>query len=279
MTSRTGSDDLLAGWSRRFAEPVAGWSFTEFSGVVETVEPPWSYAALAGEALAAARSALDLGTGGGEFLTSLADVLPADTHATEGWAPNVPVAQTALAPLGIPVVAHTASQGRLPFPDDRFDVVLSRHTAYDADDVSRVLRPGGTFLTQQVDGRNLDDLGAEFDAAPAFPDVTLEHAHRAAVAAGLDVEVAESWSGPIRFADVSTLVSFLRTVPWHLPPDFTVERHAGTLMTLHGRPQLQFTERRFLLRVRSRPLRREAGRPVRKGGPGGAGVLGTATGS
>lgn len=261
MTSRRGSDDLLAEWSRRFAEPVVGWSFAEFAGVVDASDPPWSYAALAREALTTARAALDLGTGGGEFLTRLADVLPTDTHATEGWAPNLPVARAALAPLGVPVVAHDVAQ-RMPFPDDRFDIVLSRQTAYDARDVARVLRPGGTFLTQQVDGRNLNDLGAEFGATPAFADVTLEYAHRAAASAGLHVEGAESWSGPVRFADVATLVSFLRTVPWHLPPDFTVERYAGVLMTLHARPRLQFTERRFLLRARSSTFRRAAGRPA-----------------
>ncbi|WP_380172877.1 class I SAM-dependent methyltransferase [Kineococcus sp. DHX-1] len=279
MTSPTGSDDLLAEWSRRFAEPVTGWSSREFSGVVETVDPPWSYATLARNALTAAPSALDLGTGGGEFLTGLADVLPADTHATEGWAPNLPVARTALAPLGITVEPHDATRERLPFPDDRFDVVLSRHTAYDADDVSRVLRPGGTFLTQQVDGRNLDDLVSEFGAEPVFQDVTLENAHRAAVSADLHVEVAESWSGPVRFADVSTLVSFLRTVPWHLPTDFTVARYAGVLLALHARAQLQFTERRFLLRVRSSSPRTEAGRPVLDRGPAAAGVPGPRTGS
>ncbi|MEZ0493962.1 class I SAM-dependent methyltransferase [Kineococcus sp. TBRC 1896] len=242
--------DLLADWSRRFAEPVSGWSFTALTDVVQTSGPPWSYTALARESLTGAGSALDLGTGGGEFLTGLADVLPPDTHATEGWAPNLPVARAALAPFGVGVVAHDAARDRLPFPDGRFDVVLSRHTAYAADDVARVLRPGGTFLTQQVDGRNLDDLAAVFGTGPAFPDVTLENAGRAARSAGLGVEVAESWSGPVRFADVATLVSFLRMVPWQLPAGFTVEGCAGSLLALHARPELRFTERRFLLRAR-----------------------------
>ncbi|MEZ0166681.1 class I SAM-dependent methyltransferase [Kineococcus sp. LSe6-4] len=242
--------DLLADWARRFAEPTSGWSFAAFTGVVRWADPPWSYSALAREVLAPARSVLDLGTGGGEFLRGLRGVLPADVHATEGWPPNLPVARETLAPLGVGVLAHDAATGRLPFPDGRFDVVLSRHTAYAADDVARVLRPGGTFLTQQVDGRNLDDLAAVFGAGPAFPDVTLGTSRRHAQAAGLDVGVADSWSGPVRFADVATLVSFLRMVPWHLPPDFTVERYADALLALHARPELRFTERRFLLRAR-----------------------------
>jgi SAM-dependent methyltransferase len=193
---------------------------------------------------------LDLGTGGGEFLLTLADTLPADTHATEGWPTNLPVARAALAPLGVEVAAHDPAGGPLPFPDSRFDVVLSRHAAYDAADVARVLRPGGTLLTQQVDGRNLDDLARLFGAGPAFPHVTVEAAARAAEDAGLRVHAARSWSGPVTFADGAALLSFLRTVPWHLPADFTVESHADVLLALDEWPRLEFTERRFLLHAR-----------------------------
>jgi len=40
-------------------------------------------------------SLLDMGTGGGEFLSSLSP-LPANTCATEGYEPNIPVARNRL---------------------------------------------------------------------------------------------------------------------------------------------------------------------------------------
>ena len=244
--------DVVSQWAQRFSEPTAGWSFTAFAGSVSSQDPPWSYPELARRLLPAARSALDLGTGGGERLRDLADVLPRDAHATEGWEPNVALAREALAHEGIDLRAHSAERGeRLPYPAGRFDVVMSRHAAYDATDVARVLRPGGVFLTQQVDGRNLADLAAVFGAGPRYPDTTPAVCGRQAEDAGLRVERVEEWSGPIRFADVATLLSYLRMVPWQLPVDFTVERYASQLVRLERRAEpLVFTEMRFLLVAR-----------------------------
>src|SRR5690606_29809744 len=98
-----------------------------------------------------AGSALDLGTGGGEFLESLRDALPVEMHATEGWPPNVAVARECLAPLGIEVREHDADSGDpLPYRDECVDVVIARHESYSIDEVVRVLRPGGWFVTQQA---------------------------------------------------------------------------------------------------------------------------------
>ena len=104
-------EDRLAYWRERHAEATSGWDFSAIDAVVDG-EPPWSYDALAREVLTGAASALDLGTGGGELLLTLVDALPADTVATEGWPPNVPVATEALAPRGIEVVAYDSEQTR-----------------------------------------------------------------------------------------------------------------------------------------------------------------------
>ena len=143
---RVDAEVLLAEWRETYAEPTAGWDFSTFAGSVETDDPPWSYEDLAREALAGATSALDIGTGGGEVLLRLRDALPADTLATEGWAPNLPHATEALAPHGIHVVPYDSEHDDLmPFEDGRFDVVLARHESYVATEVFRVLRPGGVF--------------------------------------------------------------------------------------------------------------------------------------
>ena len=38
----------------------------------------------------------------------------------------------------------------LPFADNSFDLVLNRHDSYDVNEVRRVLKPGGYFITQDV---------------------------------------------------------------------------------------------------------------------------------
>src|SRR5205814_1935568 len=82
-----------------------------------------------------------------------------------------------LAPFGIPLV-HAASApdnvdqvetspmsdgSMLPFRDGTFDAVIDRHSSYWPEEVHRVLRPGGRFLTQQRseaggDGEAWEDL-------------------------------------------------------------------------------------------------------------------------
>jgi len=85
--------------------------------------------------------------------------------------------------------------------------VLDRHEAYVAAEVARVLAPGGTFWTQQVDGRDLAETVALFDGTLQYPDVTLTRFRTHAERAGLLVDDAREWVGAMVFAGVATLVS------------------------------------------------------------------------
>jgi hypothetical protein len=188
-----------------------------------------------------------MGTGGGELLLTLADALPSDTVATEGWPPNLPVATDALAPHGIHVVPYDSeTDARMPFDGGRFEVVLDRHESYVAAEVFRVLTPGGVFLTQQVDGRDFEESHRLFGGSTAYPHITMAHLRAEAEVAGFVVERAEEWSGTMRFPDVGAFVSYARIVPWQVPHDFSVDRYADVLLRLTPE-DLVFTQRRFVL--------------------------------
>jgi SAM-dependent methyltransferase len=256
------SAELLAQWRAAARQVPEGWDFSHLAGGLIDDKPPWDYPAACRTALRAAAHVLDMGTGGGEFLRSLADVRPADTTATEGWEPNVPVATANLAGLGIPVVRYDPDaepRVPMPFPSGRFDLVLNRHESFDAAELSRVLAPGGVFLTQQVGGDEFAEVHDIFGGEPAYPGHTLENVAAALQATGFRVEESAAWHGSSRFADVRTLVSFFALVPWAVPDDFSVDAYAGQLLRLHadgparGRP-LTFTQSRFWLRaVLTRP--------------------------
>ncbi len=227
-----------------------GWDFDVLGDrVTYDGDLPWRYEELVGRRLPGAASLLDLGTGGGEVLASLAP-LPPRTVATEGYPPNVPVARRRLEPLGVTVV-ESAATGSLPFPDGSFDLIVNRHEAYRPDEIRRLLAPGGVFVTQQVDGRDLDEINAALGAPPhAAAGWRLTTAAAALADAGLDV----SWQCEAGFAttfhDIGALVLFLRVVPWQVP-GFAAAAYADRLRAVHedmecGRP-LRATARRFAL--------------------------------
>ena len=146
--------ELLAQWRREASLGMTGWDFSHLNGRYLPPALPWDYAAKARDFLKPGVRLLDMGTGGGEFLLTLGHPY-ALTSVTEGWPPNLALCQQRLAPLGITVKEYDSEQGQpLPFEDDSFDLVLSRHESYDLSEVRRVLKNGGYFLTQQVGGEN-----------------------------------------------------------------------------------------------------------------------------
>jgi len=261
----TDVEALLRQWRAAETAQGPGWDFSALAEVMSEDETPWDLDAEYRQALAEATGVLDMGTGGGEHLLRYADLLPSDTVATEGWAPNIPVARQALGAIGVPVVEFGApdtapDSERMPFPDGRFDLVLNRHESYSPREVARVLAPGGALLTQQVGSGELSELHALMDWAPTDLDVTFERFASEAEDAGLVLERADRFDGRYRFADVRALIRYLNQVPWDAPDDFTVDRYADALLHLHaaadGEPvELGMRRFRLLARKPAQPLR------------------------
>ncbi|MEV4416405.1 class I SAM-dependent methyltransferase [Catellatospora sp. NPDC049609] len=233
--------------------PFEGWDFGVFRGRYTQGSPSWDYRELVRERLRAAGSLLDLGTGGGELLASLAP-LPPVTAATEAYPPNVGVARRRLAPLGVTVHDTSGDPARLPLPDASFDLVLSRHEAYVPAEVHRVLRPGGTFVTQQVGGRDLEQLNAALGGPPhAYRDWDLDTAVRGVEQAGLIVLDAHEELVPAALHDIGAVVLLLRITPWQIP-GFDVDGYGPRLRDLHTRlsagTPLPVTCHRFLVTAR-----------------------------
>lgn len=233
-----------------------GWDWTWLDGRRIEQPPPWSYRDRVLALAADARSMLDMGTGGGEFLASL-DRLPPDTWASEGYEPNIPIAQNRLQPLGVRVVGFV-DPNRLPLPDAAFDLIINRHEEYHPDDVRRMLKPGGTFLTQQVGGANENDLNQALGAPPYSEDQyahwTLEYAVDQLQRAGFTIVDQRAAFPPVVFRDISAVIYYLRAAPWQIA-DFSVARYRDRLLDLHRRIQAEgsatFHSDRFMIEARA----------------------------
>jgi SAM-dependent methyltransferase len=249
------ADASVESWLREETAPFVGWDFSHIYDRWTEEHPPWSYEDLARAALSGARSAVDLGTGGGERLSKLVDAFPDRMFATEAYPPNLELARARLGPLGVTMVRYESADvvgGPLPFADGSLDAVLDRHESYDAREVARVLGPGGRFLTQQVDGRDKPDLLKWFGLTPGFPEVALQPFVAAVEAAGLVVERAEEWWGDSVFTDVGALVYYIKAT--RTVPDFSVGRYESVLRALEAELRvngaLRFRCARFLLLAR-----------------------------
>ncbi|MBB5936620.1 class I SAM-dependent methyltransferase [Streptomyces zagrosensis] len=262
----------MSGTKRTFEELVAeaesvsveGWDFSWLEGRATEERPSWGYARSMGERMGRAEAALDLQTGGGEILAAVPR-LPTLTVATESWPPNIAKASALLRPRGVAVVVnHTGAsagvegvpQEPLPFADDLFDLVVSRHPVTTSwAEIARVLRPGGTYYSQQVGPRSVFELVEYFLGPQPLASTARdpEVARAAAEAVGLDVVSLRSERLRTEFYDIGAVIYFLRKVVW-MVPGFTVAEYRTRLRELHDRiesegPFLAHTTR-FLIEAR-----------------------------
>ncbi|WKK24405.1 class I SAM-dependent methyltransferase [Streptomyces olivoreticuli] len=223
-------EDLVAG-----AETVSvdGWDFSWLEGRATEERPSWGYQRSMSRRLATVSAALDIQTGGGEVLAG-AEKLPPTMAATESWPPNVARATRLLHPHGVVVVADP-DEPPLPFADEAFDLVTSRHPATVWwEEIARVLRPGGTYFAQHVGPASVWEL-VEYFLGPQPEARRKRHPGEesaAATAAGLEIVDVRTERLRMEFFDVGAVIYFLRKVIWTVP-GFTVGQYRDRLRELH----------------------------------------------
>ena len=246
------TNELINNWKAE--EEIAhihGWNFAHIDGrYTEQEDLPWDYRATIEEYLRPEMKIMDIDTGGGEFLLSLNHPRE-NTAATENYPPNVELCKDVLLPLGIHFLPGDGKE-KLPFDDSRFDMVINRHGDFNAEEIYRVLKPGGLFITQQVGAENdreLVELLCGKTAIP-FPDQYLSITIRKFQNVGFTILRGEEAFRPIRFFDVGALVWFVRIIQWEFP-NFAVDTHLDNLLNaqriLEERGTIDGSIHRFLL--------------------------------
>lgn len=203
---------------------IQGWDFSHIEGKYEVEQDlPWDYREIVLQYLKPEKKVLDIDTGGGEFLLSINHPYE-NLAATENYLPNVELCREKLLPLGVDF-HKVDGNGHLPFADQSFELVINRHGNYNPEEIWRVLKPNGVFVTEQVGAENDRELAAlllkDLPALP-FPKQYLRLAQQAFTEAGFSIVKSEEVFRPIRFWSVGALVWFAHIIEWEFP-NFQVE--------------------------------------------------------
>jgi SAM-dependent methyltransferase len=230
-----------------------GWDFSRVRTARDPV--PWDYADVVRRYLEPASHVLDVGTGGGEVFLSLAPYFGSGVGIDSDLT-MIQVAQENLPPsLADKVSFQVLRAEDLQFPDESFDVVLNRHCSVFVDQIVRVLRHDGVFITQQVGRRNMQNILAAFGWGPQsygedwwqeMPVLVEQFQQRGCSVIALAEYDVRYW-----FCDVESLVFWLQAVP--LPEDFDIEKHwrqVERISTAYRTPKgIETNEHRELLIV------------------------------
>lgn len=230
---------------------IKGWDFSHIHDRYdEEYDLPWDYKEIVKQYLNDDLNLLDYDTGGGEFLLSLEH--PFDkTSATEGYKPNVQICKERLLPLGIHFKECNAPSA-IPYKDEAFDMIINRHGSFDSQELYRLLKKDGIFVTEQVGGDNERDLvDMILPGTPKpFPHLNLKEQRKVFEEAGFQILDAQEAYRPIRFYDVGAFVWFAHIIEWEFPGfsvDKCFERLLNMQKILEDKGEVKGTIHRFLI--------------------------------
>lgn len=210
---------------------------------------PWNYFNIVKSYLVEADSLLDMGTGGGEFLSNLAP-LPTKAYATESYEPNIKLARNNLESYGVKVIP-IQDDNNLPFEKNFFQLIIDRHEYFKSSEIKRILKPNGIFITQQVGGMNDCELN-EILGAPESDDIgfNLDGISSDLLEADLEILYSNEIKTKTRFYDIGAILYYLKIIDWQIK-DFSIEKYENGLKELYREISdvgyIDFTCHRFIV--------------------------------
>ena len=219
-------------WLSEEKKMFQGWDFSYISKRKSEEPLPWNYDEIVHQYLNTNSTLLDMGTGGGEHLLTLKHPYN-NTFATEAYPPNFEFCKRTLTPLGIDV-RQVFNDKYLPFENDMFDIIINRQASFDMNEVYRLLKPKGLFITQQVGGLNNKEL-RRFLMSDFKETSNNEHNLKNNLILiedkGLTILKSDECFPKQKFLDVGAVVYYAKIIEWEFP-DFSVNNSFKQLSIL-----------------------------------------------
>lgn len=226
------SKDMFKKYIEDSKKGFKGWDFKYLNDSERMKESPlsWNYYNEIIGYLEKSDNLLDMGTGGGEYLSTLP--LPKRVVATESYTPNIKIARDRLSPLGIEVYKVDDDE-KLPFPENYFDLIINRHESYSPREVMRILKGKGYFISQQVGGLSDRELNKILEAEDcSHIDWNLKKTCDELETLGFYIEKQKEEIVKTRFYDIGAIIYYLNAIPWQVV-GFSVEKYEDKLYELH----------------------------------------------
>lgn len=217
---------------------------------------PWDYLELVPLYLNRTDVILDIGTGGGEKLLSIAPHISCAIGIDPDPSMILAARENSMAQRNATFAVMSA--GALAFADATFDVVVTRHAPVVVKEVVRVLKSGGYFITQQVGARNMDNIRRAFGTGSGTRSAEegrtrIEEFRRS----GCRIVATAEYDVRYWVRDIPSLIFWFMAIAGsnEVPVDFSIERDWRTVnriieqySTPHG---VLTNEHRTLLIIRN----------------------------
>ncbi|WP_085992084.1 class I SAM-dependent methyltransferase [Oceanobacillus senegalensis] len=209
-----------------------GWDFSHIKDDWENETLPWDFTRIINKYLSSNLELLDMGTGGGEFLLSLNHPYE-KTSVTEGWQPNIELLKRKLVPLGIKL-ASIADDDIIDFVDNSFDIIINRHESFHVNEIKRVLRPNGVFITQQVGGENGNRLSNMLipNFQPQYRNLNLRNTLCDLKKRDFEIMFADEYFPYQKFFNMKALIYYVKVIEWEFPA-FNVKENFDRLLNAY----------------------------------------------
>ena len=147
---------------------VIGWDFKEIDKRKIVVGKKWDFLEIVKNYVDKKVILLDIGTGGGEKLLQVSKFVK-KAYGIDHSKEMIKTAEKNLVKSKILNVEFKFAEAKkIPYPDNFFDVVICRHSPFFVNELSRILKSKGIFITQHVGEKDKENIKKIFGRGQDF---------------------------------------------------------------------------------------------------------------